>query len=425
MERRSLAGRGFAKIFGDRGRSSSSSSSSIRNKKISYPKLQSGSTLSPPEKTYYSILREEKVSTSTSTRDRASSQETIIARQTFSRMKNPRVISTASNMAAEKSPSFKFDPSQFRRHPPSRDEVGCNVSGHGLFRASSPSIPKKIPMKRTIIQTKTVRRSEVMMEGRDILKKIKKYSLDQSALAPEIEIWLDQHKVKVLTEEAKNLVAWWASSYSQAIVDWMRGAVEDIEEHTYTSEVPQDDPPTLRWCHMMARPLRELRLTASAVGDDYRQKLLSLVDQIENGFTWLDRQEQQRQDASSAAMRKDAEIRNELDSTTRRLQKSESRMEEMLRKMSEMLRMNELKNHAVPSKKRRLASNSDRTRQVAGDVQDLIDTLTYQLSTTSSAFVQLKTVAKHFGPEVSGKLDFNRDRCLSRRKLRANEFIGM
>lgn len=284
-------------------------------------------------------------------------------------------------------------------------------------------------------QKKTVKRDEVMEQGRQVLDKLGWSLYNQRDLSDEMNACLDEHKVRVLTEKAKGKVYLWGMRYDRKFTFWVHRAYEDLKEYSYTDneEVTQ---PLLAWRDMIKEPLREMNLIATELGGYGQRRILHAAEQLKKGMAWLDWQEQRRHAQREAAADEQKCVRGEFAAAVTKLTishgalnvssgKLDGKLDELLRKTDRLLGAIDSKD-ARPSKKQRVeqASTSSKREEIAKDAQVLVDTLTFNLSSSRAAFGQMEKVLKHFDLDVAKDIDYDRERCLARRRQRISDMLG-
>ncbi|KAK7420304.1 hypothetical protein QQZ08_010504 [Neonectria magnoliae] len=317
--------------------------------------------------------------------------------------------------------------------------------------AGNPSTQVDVPRypKTTIIQrTKTVKRSEVMEQGSELIQKLydRQYKAD---ISEEMNAWLDEHKVKVLTGEVKDRVFVWGLQHGSKIKAWVHQAPDDLEEYTYTyeEEVPQS---LIVRRDILNRPLQEIRLVAAELNEGSQRRVMRPVRRLENGIDWLDWHERQRHAEREEATEEQKRVRDDFVEATAKLttsygdfKASTSKLNDLLLKADNFLLAVHPKDDG-PSKKRRIEElstkdekaeqasikqekieqPSDRRDRIIKDVQVLVDTLTFRLPMNRAVFTQLEMVLKHLDVDVVSGIDYNRERCIARRTERINAILG-
>ncbi|KAH7175464.1 hypothetical protein EDB81DRAFT_939612 [Dactylonectria macrodidyma] len=287
-----------------------------------------------------------------------------------------------------------------------------------------------------ILQSKNITRDEVMIQGVELLQKLGSRQHNRRDLSEEMNAWLDEHKVRVLTQHAKGLVYLWGMKYDRKFTFWVHRAYEDLTEYSYTDdeEVTQ---PLLSWRDLIKEPLREMRFIAAESDRDMQRRIIHVNKQLQKGMAWLDWQEQRRHAQRETAAKEEKRAREELSAAATRvrisheaLNVSGGKLDELLQKTSEVLAI--AKSTAGPAvKKRRVeptpatasAVASSKRKQIVEDVQVMVDSLKYCLPSARTVFVQLEKVLKHFDEGIAKDIDYDLDRCLVRRRKRISELL--
>ncbi|KAH7157451.1 hypothetical protein B0J13DRAFT_603209 [Dactylonectria estremocensis] len=284
-----------------------------------------------------------------------------------------------------------------------------------------------------IIQSNNIiKRKEVMEQGVELLDKLGSRQHNRRDLSEDMNAWLDEHKVRVLTQHAKGLVYLWGMKYDRKFTFWVHRAYKDLAEYSYTDD-EEATQPLLSWRDMIKEPLREMRSIAAESDRDTQRRIIHVTKQLQKGMAWLDWQEQRRHAQRETAAEEEKRAREELSAATTRLRISQEalnvsggKLDELLRKTNEVLAI--AKSTAGPAvKKRRVesmpASASSKRKQIVEDAQVLADTLKYSLPSARTVFVQLEKVLKHFDGDVAKDIDYDFDRCLIRRRKRISELL--
>lgn len=329
---------------------------------------------------------------------------------------------------------------QLLSKPPALQRTNV-IKPEPLVAVNEATVPIKFqdipsPSSSPIIQQKkTVKRDEVMEQGRQVLDKLGWSLYNQRDLIDEMNACLDEHKVRVLTEKAKGKVYVWGMRYDRKFTFWVHRAYEDLKEYSYTDN-EEATQPLLAWRDMIKEPLREMNQIAAEVGGYGQRRILHAAEQLKKGLTWLDWQEQRRHAQREAAADEEKCVRGEFAAAVTKLTishgalnvyngKLDGKLDELLRKTDRLLGAIDSKD-ARPSKKQRVgqAPTSSKREEIAKDVQILVDTLTFNLTSSRAAFGQMEKVLKHFDMDVAKDIDYDRERCLARRRQRISDMLG-
>ncbi|KAF7554000.1 hypothetical protein G7Z17_g3251 [Cylindrodendrum hubeiense] len=321
--------------------------------------------------------------------------------------------------------------------PLRKNSVKSEPQEGGLFVEGGANDPIELddtPRLSTppILQRKiAIKRDEVMEQGRHLLHRLGNRDYNQRDLIDEMDAWLDEHRVKVLTDEAKGKVYIWGWKYDRKFTFWVHRAYENLSEYSYVDD-ERFTQPILAWRDMIKEPLREMEQIATGLGGDGQQRILRVVGNLQKGMAWLDWQEQRRHAQREAAADQEKRVRGEFSAATTRatisheaLNVSRGKLDELLRKTDEVLVAVTSKDGG-PSKKRRVESTSTSSKrgQIANDAQHLVDNLVFNLPSSRAICGQLEKILNHFDLDIVKNLDYDRERCLARRRKRIGDILG-
>ncbi|KPM33902.1 hypothetical protein AK830_g12670 [Neonectria ditissima] len=331
----------------------------------------------------------------------------------------------------------------------SRETLGLE---NGAENPSASVVVTHYPRPGVIQRKKTVKRSEVMEQGRELIQKLNDRQA-RNEIAGEMHAWLDEHKVKVLPGQVKDQLFVWGLQHGSEIKVWAHSAPDDLEEYTYTYEEEGEAAPQSMLVRrdILGKPLQEIRLVAADLDEARQRRLMRPVRRLENGIDWLDWHERERRAEREAVAEEQKKVRGAFAEAAAKLTTScggveayGSKLESLLLKADRVLSAVAAKDDG-PCKKRRvetpLAKQGDKTEetsvkqehgkqpagkpgQVTQDVQVLVDTLTFRLPLNRAVFEQLKKVLKHLDGDVVSGIDYDRERCIARRTERINAVLG-
>lgn len=226
-----------------------------------------------------------------------------------------------------------------------------------LFDDGSLEIPTT--SGHTFVMGYTINRQHVMAAGSEIPYKLGKRQFRQGALKEEMLDWLDEHKVRVLSDEAKDMVYTWGCRFNETVANWAEEATSDLMEYSYTT-----------WKSLSNAEV-EQKVTNQTITSITLREHLKLIDNIEGAMSYIS-----------------------------------AKIDNLPQNLPEKI-------HA-PSKKRHLELSTTKTEHFKVDLQQLVDELMFIKPPGSRVLQKLEAVIGHFEPDCMNGIEHDQETCCNR-----------
>ncbi|KAH8737874.1 hypothetical protein BGZ61DRAFT_439154 [Ilyonectria robusta] len=209
----------------------------------------------------------------------------------------------------------------------------------------------------------TINRQQVMAAGSGTLHKLGKRKFHQGALKEEILDWLDEHKARVLSDEAKDMVYTWGCRFNDTVANWVEQATSDLMEYSYTITKSPSNAEV------------EQQVTDQTITSITLREHLKLINNIEGEMSY---------------------ISAKIDSLSENL----------------------AENMHHPSKKRHLELSPTKAEHVKVDIQQLVDELMFIKPPGCRVLQKFEAVIGHFDPDCMNGIEYDQETCRNRHVAR-------
>ncbi|KAH7023604.1 hypothetical protein EDB80DRAFT_807657 [Ilyonectria destructans] len=225
--------------------------------------------------------------------------------------------------------------------------------------------PLEIPPTpgHTFVMGYTVNRQQVMAAGSGILHKLGKRQYHQGALKEEMLDWLDEHKARVLSDEAKDMVYTWGCRFNETVANWVEEATSDLVEYSYTTR------------KSLSNAEVEQEVANQTITSITLREHLKLINNIEGAMSYIS-----------------------------------AKIDSLPQNVPEKIN--------APSKKRHLELSTTKTEHVKVDLQQLVDELMFIKPPGSRILQKFEAVIGHFDPDCMNGIEHDQETCCNRHAAR-------